>query len=646
MAPRTPLLLSLLGFALALVGASRVAIADDHDHDHDHDVSLQPVLVPAPLPADDADRAGNEVERAPANATTVIRTDDFAGEAKSTPELLSSVPGAVVRDYGGPGQLATISLRGASSEQVLILLDGVPVTSAEGATVNLATLPAAFVDRIEVIRGPVGALYGPGSLGGAVNLVTRTPSQGPPSLRLALSGGSFETGQVEASGAGSIGPGALLICGTALGTRGDFAYAPTPNAPLVARTNNDSNQLGTLGRYVLSLGNGRSIEVLAQASGEERGLAGTAQNPSSTDRLAQDRETISAQFARRQGSTAFDVRPFVRRERTQATLDQLTLGESIDVLAGVEGDAHTTLGHHGLSALIRAAGESLTGPSGAHARPDVGLGGADEWLLSDGRFSVMPSVRVDRVDTFWGFSPQLGAVWRPLDGIELKSTLGRSFRPPSFGELYVDQGLLAANPLLKPESGDAADLTATLSSERFALSVGGFGAVYQDLIVYELYPPFRAKPFNIGTAGVAGIESQIEAKPWRALVLSAGYTYQLSRDLYDTVQYYLHELPYHPRHTGSARVAWRGTRVLASVEALFQSAQFTNRSNTTTLDDRLLMNADVQVRPLTDAPVWAGLEAKNLLDDRTEDLYGYPLPGRALFATLRLDTTPALEELR
>ena len=61
---------------------------------------------------------------------------------------------------GDQGQLATVTLRGSSTDQVLVLLDGIPLTSAAGGTVDLSTIPQGLIDHIDVLRGDAAARYG------------------------------------------------------------------------------------------------------------------------------------------------------------------------------------------------------------------------------------------------------------------------------------------------------------------------------------------------------------------------------------------------------------------------------------------------------------------------------------------------------
>src|SRR5262249_31338317 len=106
--------------------------------------------------------------KAPASAATVGDVAKLGGEVRSVAEMLLSVPGASVHSLGGPGQAATLSLRGASADQSLVLLDGIPIQGPGGGAVDLTTLPATLLDRMVVSRGVLGAQFGAGALGGAV----------------------------------------------------------------------------------------------------------------------------------------------------------------------------------------------------------------------------------------------------------------------------------------------------------------------------------------------------------------------------------------------------------------------------------------------------------------------------------------------
>jgi len=102
----------------------------------------------------------------PSAFSTVIDLEDFSGEYNTTSEILSFSPGVVVRDFGGFGQLKTLSIRGSSNDQVVILLDGVRLNSPLGGGVDLSTIPIDYVDKFEIIRGGASALAGSDAIGG------------------------------------------------------------------------------------------------------------------------------------------------------------------------------------------------------------------------------------------------------------------------------------------------------------------------------------------------------------------------------------------------------------------------------------------------------------------------------------------------
>ncbi len=119
-------------------------------------------------------------------------------------DALESLPGVNVSQNGSFGGVASARIRGALSEQTLVLIDGVEVNdpSSPGSGFNFATLDPADIERIEVLRGPQSTLYGSDAIGGVVNIITKRGKEGF-SLGGFVEGGSYGTvrGAATASGA-------------------------------------------------------------------------------------------------------------------------------------------------------------------------------------------------------------------------------------------------------------------------------------------------------------------------------------------------------------------------------------------------------------------------------------------------------------
>ncbi len=122
-----------------------------------------------------ATRVPTELNDIPAGVTVITRQEIEERDYNTLTDALSAVPGIRVAQSGGPGGNASVFVRGTNSNQVLVLRDGMPINDASdpGAAFNFGTDTLADVERIEIVRGPMAALYGSGAIGGVINLITR-----------------------------------------------------------------------------------------------------------------------------------------------------------------------------------------------------------------------------------------------------------------------------------------------------------------------------------------------------------------------------------------------------------------------------------------------------------------------------------------
>ena len=128
----------------------------------------------------------------------VIEKDELSARHGSTlDEVLQEDPGLAVIRSGGPGQQSALFIRGASSEHVLILLDGVEVNDPSHVSggFDLANLDVASIERIEVYKGVRSLRFGSGAMGGVINVITQKGS-GPARPFVFAKAGSFATAQL------------------------------------------------------------------------------------------------------------------------------------------------------------------------------------------------------------------------------------------------------------------------------------------------------------------------------------------------------------------------------------------------------------------------------------------------------------------
>ena len=115
--------------------------------------------------------------------TTITVVPDEQMETQKIQDVgtaLQEVPGVNITQSGSPGTETDVSIRGASASQSLILIDGVEVNSGTTGAFNIANLTTDNLNRIEVLRGAGGSLYGSQAIGGVVNILSQE-GEGSPS---------------------------------------------------------------------------------------------------------------------------------------------------------------------------------------------------------------------------------------------------------------------------------------------------------------------------------------------------------------------------------------------------------------------------------------------------------------------------------
>src|SRR6267142_3160734 len=146
---------------------------------------LKPVVVTATKIEQPLDEIGTTV--------TVVDNSQVEGQKIDRVEtVLRQVPGVQVTQSGSPGSVTDVSIRGASAAQTLILVDGVEVNAGATGSFDMANLTTNNLDRIEVLRGAGGSLYGSQAIGGVINLLSRE-GEGAPKFSLLSEGGNRAT---------------------------------------------------------------------------------------------------------------------------------------------------------------------------------------------------------------------------------------------------------------------------------------------------------------------------------------------------------------------------------------------------------------------------------------------------------------------
>jgi iron complex outermembrane receptor protein len=554
---------------------------------------------------------------------------------------------------------------------VSIYLDGVPLSSAAHGVVNLADLPVADLERIEVYRGAAPLGFGAATPGGAVNLVS---SDDPRSRTLRIALGSFGTGEARGTLGGARGALSWLANAGWQGSRGDFEFLSdngTPQNPaddaVVKRVNDRYDATSVLARAAWSPRPGVRASLRTEGFHRAQGIPGLGTIQAPNPRLALDRGLVALDgaFAPRECLPGVSLAVHGSRERSRFRDPEGELGlgrqdgrtrfaddgGSIDVTtpaawAPVAIEAGVAARHERAIVPPPTLGQVLPPES---RRTTQGLHASLQLRLANGALVLHGATREDRqrdrlhativggvplslaVDRTLD-SPQAGARLRLPLALEARGGWSRSARAPEFGELFGDQAVVAANPRLLPERGEGWDAGLAWRLARGSLAASAewtrWSQRTRDLIAYVPAAGRTVRATNFSRAELDGDEGVVTLA-WRALAASGSLAWTRAVQSDRGNIYFGRRLPLRPARQASARLDARHGAWRAGADLLYLGEDWLDPINFRRLAPRTLVGATLSLgwRRLR----WT-LEGKNLGDRRVQDVAGYPLPGRALFA--------------
>ena len=396
------------------------------------------------------------------HTTVLLREDIERSQAIDLPTLLATEAGVQFASNGGRGTATSLFLRGAPMRQVLVLVDGVPVARQDATgQVGIEHLMLDQVERVEVVRGNVSALYGSGAVGGVIQLFTRR-GNGSPQASVQVEAGS--RGLLHASAQGSTTLGATQLSLGLSGVR-DEGYSVLDPAQQPAANPDRDGYRNTSANVNLShaLADGHRLGLGWSRSDGKLDYDSAFATPADvqTSRTTKDLFSLSSD---NRFSTAWTSRVLLSSQRDDARYDETgTYGYSAHFKTQVDGLNWTNTVALA-PALTLTAGldhqrqriEADDGYGGLYDRArnvDAVFGGLQARL---GAHDFALNLRHDRIggvgsettgSLAWGW--QLATAWK------LIASAANAFSAPPLGYLYAPY---FGNPELQPELAKSAEL--------------------------------------------------------------------------------------------------------------------------------------------------------------------------------------------
>ena len=509
-----------------------------------------------------ATRIPTSVENIAAGVTVIDRADIEAHGYNSLAQALEDVPGLHVSPSGDLGGQTSVFIRGMNSDHVLVLRDGMPISDASDPTAayNFGVDTLSDVQRIEIVRGPMAALYGSGAIGGVINLISRRGTEQGVHWSGDLAGGypALVRGSVTASGVE--GPIDFALTAESQSQRGydsipqresvyrgvpqgfrdrimtlNLGYTPVEGTRLSLLLRAQAAYFGydTLGAPTYDNSNsiGQTSSLLGRVGGTTHLFDGRLESGLFVGRAQDDRQYLEPLAPLDPNQTSTNDR--YHSYRTDAQWNN-TLHLDDFIRQGWLSASAMTFGYEYTAdtAKVRTNdnyGGFLYAQNAAASMTDNAFyTGLQTTVLQ--RLTVTGQIRHDAVDGDSATTWRTGAVYDLKEvGSHLKVSYGTGFRAPSLYDRYgVDSSGFVGNPNLKPElsEGWEAGFTTDIPTP-WRVDFLTFGATYFDQRVRNLivgvYAPVPTD-INVGSAHAHGVESEATLRPVWWMELHGAYT--------------------------------------------------------------------------------------------------------------------------
>ncbi len=518
-----------------------------------------------------ATRTQTRLEDSTASVSVLSGNDIKERDETMAADALRGLPGMDVNNFGSPGQTAFASIRGSSPDQVLVLLDGVEVNTTTVGQFDFANLTTDNLNRIEVLRGGGGTLYGSEAIGGVVNVLTQR-GEGPFHVLASGEAGSAATHHESVGINGAQGPFALSGTASFLASDGFRSI------------NDDYRNFSTVWRSDLDILPAGTLRGFLRYSESRTGLVNfnVYQNVLDPYAYARDNFFLAKGEWEHAPTDTFNYRTavsFVRdnpRYRDDMVDDEgevepvvISHTPSEQIAAEVQANARwpecalTTVGleykeqwaefdEFGAdtedapdwaraadlrlralqpSAVVRADDETGSASVRRANRSIVGAYGQEQLQLLDDTLRGVGGIRYDHYDVFGDHVTVSGSgsyLIRPTQ-TRLRVGYAEGFRAPAFDELFGPLG----NSTLKPETSWEIDagLTQDVFGGRLRFEPTYFYREVHNLIeeVEDELPPVAGVPEEerAGNAStrMQGVELITRLQPTQWLTLAGNYTY-------------------------------------------------------------------------------------------------------------------------
>lgn len=560
-------------------------------------------------------------------SVSVVERDEIERvQATTATDVLRRLPGVSVVRSGGFGQPSSVFIRGADNAQSLVLIDGVRINDPGdvGGSFDFGTLAIGEFERVEVVRGSSGVLWGSRALGGVINFITARPTR-EWTARAQAEYGWRDHRQLGASVSGLVGPVSLSVGGSWLKSDGYSAFSERRGA-----TEKDGFESRSANvRADVELVSGLSVEAGGYYTKGNYDFDNTGADALN---VGMKRDTVGyanlryksldGRLAARVGYGVTDTRrisddalygPYETDGRNDRAEGQVSFSpiEMVSIVAGAE--TETSKFSDNFGSRDKASMDSYFGT--LTVRPSRAL-------------TINGGLRYDEHANFGSrttFAANGAWVLGGDDAPVLRASYGEGFRAPSLYQLYTNRAYTA----LEPEESTAWDvgIEQPFAEGKGRLTLTWFDRKTRNLIDYDLA---NFNYYNIGRTRAKGIEFGMTVSGWQGFDVSLAYTYVDARNVVTDAR--LARRPENNFHLSIDRTWEMGLSLGAELRV--GGSRYDDQANSQFVDGHVVadLRAAYQVSPAVE--IYGRVE--NVFDEHYELVRTYGTPGRSAYGGVRV----------
>jgi len=585
-------------------------------------------------------------------------------------EAVKHFSGVTVQDYGGIGGLKTVSIRSLGAKHTAVSYDGVAITDAQSGQVDISRFSLDNVNAISLSIGQADDIFQTArmySSAGALNIQTAAPEFKMKTFNLfsKMKTGSFGLYNPVVRYEQQLGKrwsASVYSDWTKANGEYEFTFINGKEKTVGTRYNSDVNALRLEGNLFGSFKNGGTLRTKIYYYDSERGLPGAVifYNTNATERLWDNNfftqlnyESLLTNDLSFRANAKYDYSFSRYRELGK----QYSGGEQIDLNTqneyygstgllyrpwlytsfSINTDlSYNTLTNNFMNAPTPRRWSSLTAVSLQYKSSSLT---ATASIL--GTYITDKVKNGDRPADRKRLSPALSLSWKPFDRVpfRIRASYKDIFRVPTFADLYY---LRMGNTLLKPEKATQYNLGFTWENKpaklftSFSLSADAYYNKVRDKIV-AIPSMYIWKMMNMGRVDIKGMDinlnAEIPLENKMSVIMTTAYSYQHAVDITDpTEKNYNDQIPYTPRHSGSASITCENSWVNVSYSVVASGKRYALPQNikSNQIDSYMEHNFSANRSfVLNKCKLRIQGELLNLLNKNYDIIQYYPMPGRS-----------------